>query len=390
MNYLNKVEQWYEPTDLLRKTSDFVCEMSREDHGFLCGIIKQIRPKKILEVGVAEGGTTAVIVKSLEILGLNCDMFSVDLYEQLWHDKRLETGYIYKKQKKTEDINHRFLFGKTVAGRLSQIGGEIDLVILDTTHQMPGEVLDFLSVLPFLSKDCMVVLHDLNLSYLKAQTASLSSIRSAMGIIATKVVYTTVVAEKYYNFDAEHLFNIAAFKVTEDTRKFSMDLFISLSFVWGYNLDDIVLQEYRNLFEQYYPPQCLEMFDVCVKMNRSVWEKVKISSIDATECSIYRFPYEDIPYGCKIVLYGAGYVGRAISLMLKALNYAEVVAWVDTNYMECQKGGNVAVENPGSILNKEFDFILVAVKSKEIFNEIKQFILENNLNKGKPIVGPIE
>lgn len=269
MNNMNRIEPWYEPTDLLRKDGGFVCEMSREDHGFLSGIIKLIQPKKILEVGVAEGGTTAVIVKSLEILGLNCDMFSVDLNEQFYRDKNLETGYIYKKQKTPENVNHTFLFGKTIAGRLEKIRGGIDLVILDTTHSIPGEILDFLSVLPFLSKNGMVVLHDVNLNYsyaCKEGSVRHGSLRS----IATKVVYTTAVAEKYYDYDDNHLYNIAALKINEDTYKYIIDMFVALSHTWTYRLDDQLIQEYRDLFTQHYSPQCMEIFDICVK-NVSVY-----------------------------------------------------------------------------------------------------------------------
>ena len=37
-------------------------EMSEFESAFLCGAIKQFRPKKILEVGVAAGATTAIIL----------------------------------------------------------------------------------------------------------------------------------------------------------------------------------------------------------------------------------------------------------------------------------------------------------------------------------------
>lgn len=36
--------------------------MSEFDSAFLCGIIKKQKPKKILELGIASGGTTAIIM----------------------------------------------------------------------------------------------------------------------------------------------------------------------------------------------------------------------------------------------------------------------------------------------------------------------------------------
>ena len=273
MNELHRVEHWYEPTDLLRKENGFVCEMTREDHGFLSGIIKAVRPKKVLEVGVAEGGTTAVIVKSLEMLGLSCDMLSVDLNEQLWCDQSLETGYLYKRQEKSDKLRHAFAFGKTVAGQLEEYGGGIDLAVIDTMHTVPGEILDFLSVLPFLSEHGTVVLHDVNLNYLYA--CKKGSVRHAMTSVATKIVYTTAVAEKYYDYDADHLYNIAALKINEDTRKYAMDLFVALSHTWNYSLDDRLLREFRDLFARHYSPQCLEIFDLCAKNEADYRDNVR-------------------------------------------------------------------------------------------------------------------
>lgn len=127
------IEPWYEPTDRMREDKDFICEMSRTDHGFLCGMIKKIMPRRILEVGVAEGGTTAVIAKSMEMLELPCEMYSVDLDEKLWCNKEYETGYIFKALQKADNVKHQFLFGRTIAGQIENCmrGGKADLVILD-------------------------------------------------------------------------------------------------------------------------------------------------------------------------------------------------------------------------------------------------------------------
>ena len=40
-------------------------EMSGYESGFLCGLIKRYRPKKILELGVAAGVSTAIIIGNL-------------------------------------------------------------------------------------------------------------------------------------------------------------------------------------------------------------------------------------------------------------------------------------------------------------------------------------
>ena len=65
--------------------------MEPSESAFLCGAVQTCRPKKILEVGVAKGGTTAIILQLLEDLGEPYEMHSCDLATKVaGHD----TGYL--------------------------------------------------------------------------------------------------------------------------------------------------------------------------------------------------------------------------------------------------------------------------------------------------------
>jgi predicted O-methyltransferase YrrM len=80
------MELFYEPRkEALNKITnvDVKTEMSAFESAFVCGLIKENRPRKILEVGVAAGGTTSIILQCNEDLGLGeeCEVFSVDLNE---------------------------------------------------------------------------------------------------------------------------------------------------------------------------------------------------------------------------------------------------------------------------------------------------------------------
>ena len=44
---------------------------------------------------------------------------------------------------------------------LEKIGNDIDMVFIDTVHYQPGEILDFLMVLPFLKEEAIVIFHDI-------------------------------------------------------------------------------------------------------------------------------------------------------------------------------------------------------------------------------------
>ena len=85
MSY-KKIETWNLPRKQILDVTSFDCEMSESDHGFICGLLKKYKPKKILEVGVANGGTTGVIINALNLIGEKCQMYSIDICENLYSD----------------------------------------------------------------------------------------------------------------------------------------------------------------------------------------------------------------------------------------------------------------------------------------------------------------
>ena len=69
-------------------------EMSEFESAFLCGAIKKFRPKKILEIGVSAGGSTAVILQTLEDIGAPYEMHSIDTSEGFYRQPELVTGFL--------------------------------------------------------------------------------------------------------------------------------------------------------------------------------------------------------------------------------------------------------------------------------------------------------
>ena len=118
------------------------------------------------------------------------------------------------------------------------VGGDIDFLILDTMHKMPGEILDFLACYPFLKKGAVVVLHDIALCHHE----------NNWDAIATKLLFDTVTADKLIGIDEEDssLLNIGAFVVTKDTGQYIDDVFSALTTIWGYRVKDKELAIYRE------------------------------------------------------------------------------------------------------------------------------------------------
>ena len=140
-------------------------EMSAFDRAFLCGMIREKKPHKILEVGMAAGATTAVILNCMHALDLDCKLISVDYSEAWYRDGSRRTGFVaeeFKARQTDYTFHHEVYLGDVVAAHLEKIceDGKIDFLILDTTHSLPGEVLDFIACFPYLTEDAVVVLHD--------------------------------------------------------------------------------------------------------------------------------------------------------------------------------------------------------------------------------------
>ena len=84
--------------------------------------------------------------------------------------------------------NHVLMLGKSIAQVIEKIGHNIDMLILDTIHYLPGELLDFLICLPYLSKDAVIILDDLIFAHTGENTNA----------IATKVLFDLLVGEKVF------------------------------------------------------------------------------------------------------------------------------------------------------------------------------------------------
>lgn len=245
---------------------DAITLMSECDTAFLCGALKKFRPKKILEVGVASGATTAIILQTLEDIGAPYEMHSVDLSPNFLMEGLSDNpcGFMatFAKEKIFGELRgtHTLHLEKYLPQVIDGIGGDIDFVILDTVHKFPGEGLDFLAVLPYLTDNAIVVLHDVSLCQTDDQTNN-----------ATTALFSAVTAEKFLNFQPDsELFrypNIAAFKVNEQTRDNIENVFLTMILRWSYLPSEAELVLYREHYCRFYPEELCAIFQDAIDMN---------------------------------------------------------------------------------------------------------------------------
>lgn len=81
----------------------------------------------------------------------------------------------------------------------------------------------------------------------------------------------------------------------------------------------------------------------------------------------FLFPFEKIPRGSRIALYGAGKVGQEFYRQLAHGQYATVVVWVDQNWRET---GLAEVKHPDALYRTAFDYVVVAVSRPDSLKEI--------------------
>ncbi|RKI43910.1 class I SAM-dependent methyltransferase [bacterium D16-51] len=370
-----EIENWYEPVDSLSKFNS-VTEMTRWESGFLCGLLKKFRPHKILEVGVAGGGTSVIIRKALEMLGLDDSMhYSGDLSEKYYRkrDEGLVTGFQYDvacERNLISEGNHKLYIGNYLPEYIEDIGGEIDFVILDTVHSAPGELLDLLVVLPYLSETAIIVFHDLATDHQNhyRQTVSIN-----------KCLFDSLDGEKYFNIcgndiDRDMLYGYSDIGgvVISNRENCIRDLFSMFGLPWAYMPSDKELDIYRKKYACFYDAKYIEMFDLIVKVQRHTW---KHNSLEGKRRLITEFKRKISEK--KIYLFGNGKRGRKLYHFIEMIG-GHIEGWCVSDEYKTEKQENglpvYTLQELGTL--KEEKLIIVATTFLNIIDDIENSGIE--------------
>lgn len=293
-----------------------LAEMSPNQLSFLCGLLRQEKPGKVVEIGVASGGTTAVIVNCLndpEMKPEKTRLYSIDISTEYYLHPEHEAGYIARKYDQNSSIYHKYMLGDVCAAFLDEIcadGEGIDFLILDTAHKLPGEVLDFLTCLPYLNPGAVVVMHDVTLSILVRNETPLTTLVNGRGAIATGVLFSAVHGEKFYAPALESrdfLSYISAFRINAETKRYIQDVFFVLSLRWGYLLREHELALYRKVINHAYNRSLVELFDRIVEQQKKCLSMENIPQHLGYSPEILRERWSSCE---RVYLYGTGKWGH--------------------------------------------------------------------------------
>jgi len=87
-------------------------------------------------------------------------------------------------------------------------------------------------------------------------------------------------------------------------------------------------------------------------------------------------PFSLLPKGGRIVLYGAGEMGKDYYRQITDTGFCEIVLWVDNDYLSFNDTG-LFIRSPDDINNEIFDYVLIAILDNRVASEIKQLLINS-------------
>ena len=236
--------------------------MSVVDRQFINGIIRKTKPKKILELGVAAGSGTVLILNAIKDIP-DSKLYSIDFLEKWWIDPNKNIGWIVEEKFNYLANKWEIYRGGTAARFMEKIGGDIDLCIIDTVHMNPGEILDFLIILPFLKKEAMLIIHDIqvhiNTGMYHNKNTCCNLFSSLKGI---KYMPST---DELYNI----IPNIGLVILDKDIKEHIFDIFFLLSMNWDYNILEEDHNHILQLFTKYYGKDLIKTYEHLYLYNKT-------------------------------------------------------------------------------------------------------------------------
>jgi hypothetical protein len=236
-----------------------------------------------------------------------------------------------------------------------KISVKYDFAVIDTAHIHPMETLNFLCVLPYLNDGAVVVLHDTSLHIYNANSMA----------VATRILMSTVAAHKIEpNVSGTFPPNIAAFQVTQDTRKYVENIFSSLFLPWGMVIDASIINSIRILLEKHYDKKLVAMFDGAYLLAENFRVSNQESYIETTAHHYANLPTDTI-------FYGAGLRMREELNRFAQFNVQFNFKIWDNNPANKQCNGNLVTLPCYEAAKTKGQVIIVTIHDIHIFNEVK-------------------
>ena len=237
----------------IAKTVKPYSEMEENEKFFLSGLIRLFRPAKILELGVSSGGGSAVILNAIRDID-GAKLFSVDYRHEAYRHPEKPAGFLVSENFPELSDKWKLYTGCDVSSVIEEVGGGIDMLILDTRHIHPWESLNFLCAFPFMKRNSSwTVLHDICVFRVPRYRTHL----------AGRILWSSVVSEHKISPSPDWIpsfANIGAFTVSDVTEKYIRNVFEGLLIPWGIEIPERDIKTISGIIERYYNPELCGYF----------------------------------------------------------------------------------------------------------------------------------
>jgi predicted O-methyltransferase YrrM len=299
-------------------------EMRREERQFINSLLLRKKPSLALELGVAAGSSSLLMLNALRGIE-ESRVFSIDIAPDYYRDKTRRTGFLVEEHQSLAR-RWRLFTGSPpclLMDEIAEAGGGVDFCLLDTTHALPGEFLDFLSVFPYLNPDCVVALHDtqahtgFTFDLLLSNCLLLSAIKGEK--ILLPLADPSGIDDNPYATGAA-LPNIGAVILDKEaTLRHIADVFHPLSVGWGYTPDPDHLRVLSRHFERHYDRYCLDYFHAAISCHTRTRRREENAE-------------EYLKRLSPVYIFGAGENGRKLSRLCRDFSAPTTIAgFLDNN-----------------------------------------------------------
>ncbi len=137
--------------------------------GHLLSLIEADKPVNLVEIGVASGASTCLILRLLEEMSSQATLSSFDLGRTIFQAPEKAIGHLVRETFPSGTPSWRLHVGMMSSDVARTISGKSDFVFIDANHEHPWPAIDTLMAINFTKPGCLILHHDINLPRIRPE-----------------------------------------------------------------------------------------------------------------------------------------------------------------------------------------------------------------------------
>lgn len=137
--------------------------------GHLLSLIEATKPVNLVEIGVASGASTCLILRLLEKMNSTAVLSSFDIGRTVFQAPDMAIGHLVRETFPEGTPAWRLNTGMMSSDVARTIEGKADFVFIDANHEHPWPAIDTLMAISFTKPGCLILHHDINLPRIRPE-----------------------------------------------------------------------------------------------------------------------------------------------------------------------------------------------------------------------------